>query len=101
MLRKGEAESVLSLFGQHFNIRLQYADAEADFLAALKGKTDPEDKRKTIGKLFVDTFYNEARKCGDISYLAQGTLYPDIVESRSPFGGPTATIKSHHNVGGA
>ena len=100
MLRKGEAENVLSLFGQHFNIRLQYADAEEAFLAALKGKTDPEDKRKTIGKLFVDTFYNEARKCGDISYLAQGTLYPDIVESRSPFGGPTATIKSHHNVGG-
>lgn len=100
MLRKGEAENVLSLFGQHFNIRLQYADAEDAFLAALKGKTDPEDKRKTIGKLFVDTFYNEARKCGDISYLAQGTLYPDIVESRSPFGGPTATIKSHHNVGG-
>ena len=100
MLRKGEAESVLSLFGQHFNIRLQYADAEDAFLAALKGKTDPEDKRKTIGKLFVDTFYSEARKCGNISYLAQGTLYPDIVESRSPFGGPSATIKSHHNVGG-
>lgn len=100
MLRKGEAQSVLDLFGKNFNIRLQYADAENDFLEALKGKTDPEDKRKTIGKLFVDTFYNEARKCGDISYLAQGTLYPDIVESRSPFGGPSATIKSHHNVGG-
>lgn len=100
MLRKGEAESVLSLFGEHFNMRLQYADAEEAFLTALKGKTDPEDKRKTIGKLFIDTFYNEARKCGDISYLAQGTLYPDIVESRSPFGGPTSTIKSHHNVGG-
>ena len=92
MLRKGEAESVLSLFGEHFNMRLQYADAEEAFLSALKGKTDPEDKRKTIGKLFIDTFYNEARKCGDISYLAQGTLYPDIVESRSPFGGPTSTI---------
>lgn len=100
MLRKGEADSVLELFGKHFNIRLQYADAEDAFLEALKGKTDPEDKRKTIGKLFVDTFYNEARKCEDISYLAQGTLYPDIVESRSPFGGPTSTIKSHHNVGG-
>ena len=100
MLRKGEAESVLELFGKNFNMRLQYADAEEAFLTALKGKTDPEDKRKTIGKLFVDTFYSEARKCGDISYLAQGTLYPDIVESRSPFGGPTSTIKSHHNVGG-
>ena len=100
MLRKGEAESVLELFGKNFNMRLQYADAEEAFLSALKGKTDPEDKRKTIGKLFVDTFYSEARKCGDISYLAQGTLYPDIVESRSPFGGPTSTIKSHHNVGG-
>ncbi len=100
MLRKGEAENVLSLFGKHFNIRLQYADAEKEFLDALRGKTDPEDKRKTIGKLFIDTFYNEARKCGDISYLAQGTLYPDIVESKSPFGGPTSTIKSHHNVGG-
>ena len=100
MLRKGEAGSVLELFGKNFNMRLQYADAEEAFLSALKGKTDPEDKRKTIGKLFVDTFYSEARKCGDISYLAQGTLYPDIVESRSPFGGPTSTIKSHHNVGG-
>ena len=100
MLRKHEAENVLELFGKHFNMRLQYADAEEAFLTALKGKTDPEDKRKTIGKLFVDTFYNEARKCGDITHLAQGTLYPDIVESKSPFGGPTSTIKSHHNVGG-
>ena len=100
MLRKNEAKNVLDLFGKHFNMRLQYADAEDAFLSALKGKTDPEDKRKTIGKLFVDTFYNEARKCGDITHLAQGTLYPDIVESKSPFGGPTSTIKSHHNVGG-
>ena len=81
MLRKGEAENVLSLFGKHFNIRLQYADAEKEFLDALRGKTDPEDTRKTIGKLFIDTFYNEASKCGDISYLAQGTLSPAIVES--------------------
>lgn len=100
MLRKNEAESVLDLFGKHFNIRLQYADAEADFLNALKGITEPEAKRKTIGKLFVDTFYNEARKCGDISFLAQGTLYPDVIESKSPSGGPSSTIKSHHNVGG-
>ena len=100
MLRKGEAESVLNLFGKHFNMRLQYADAEDDFLSALKGVTEPEAKRKIIGKLFVDTFYREAKKCGDISFLAQGTLYPDVIESRSPSGGPSATIKSHHNVGG-
>ncbi|MCF0237918.1 MAG: glutamine-hydrolyzing GMP synthase [Sphaerochaetaceae bacterium] len=100
MLRKNEAQNVLDLFGKNFNMNLQYADAEELFLSALKGKTDPEDKRKTIGKLFIDVFYNEARKCQGITHLAQGTLYPDIVESRSPFGGPTSTIKSHHNVGG-
>ena len=100
MLRKNEAENVINLFSKHFNMRLQYADAENDFLAALKGVTEPEAKRKIIGKLFVDTFYNEARKCGDVAFLAQGTLYPDVVESKSPFGGPSSTIKSHHNVGG-
>ena len=100
MLRKNESESVLDLFGKHFNMNLQYADATDDFLSALKGVTEPEAKRKIIGKVFVDTFYREARKCGDISFLAQGTLYPDVIESRSPSGGPSATIKSHHNVGG-
>ncbi len=100
MLRKGEAESVLDLFGKHFNMRLRYADAEDAFLSALKGVTEPEAKRKIIGRLFVDTFYNEARQCGDISFLAQGTLYPDVIESKSPTGGPSSTIKSHHNVGG-
>ncbi|MDY5931186.1 MAG: glutamine-hydrolyzing GMP synthase [Candidatus Ornithospirochaeta sp.] len=100
MLRKNEAEDVIKLFGEHFNMRLQYADAENAFLDALKGVTEPEAKRKIIGKLFVDTFYSEARKCGDISFLAQGTLYPDVIESRSPSGGPSSTIKSHHNVGG-
>ena len=100
MLRKNEAESVLDLFGKHFNMNLQYADASDDFLSALKGVTEPEAKRKIIGKVFVDTFYREARKCGDISFLAQGTLYPDVIESRSPSGGPSSTIKSHHNVGG-
>ena len=100
MLRKNEAESVLDLFGKHFNMNLQYADATEDFLSALKGVTEPEAKRKIIGKVFVDIFYREARKCGDISFLAQGTLYPDVIESRSPSGGPSATIKSHHNVGG-
>ncbi len=100
MLRKGEAESVINLFSKHFSIRLRYADAEDAFLSALKGVTEPEAKRKIIGKLFVDTFYNEARQCGDISFLAQGTLYPDVIESKSPTGGPSSTIKSHHNVGG-
>ena len=100
MLRKHEAESVLDLFGKHFSMNLQYADASDGFLSALKGVTEPEAKRKIIGKVFVDTFYREARKCGDISFLAQGTLYPDVIESRSPSGGPSSTIKSHHNVGG-
>lgn len=100
MLRKNEAENVLELFGRNFNMNLQYADAEEDFLSALKGVAEPEAKRKIIGKLFVDTFYKEARKCGDISFLAQGTLYPDVIESKSPTGGPSSTIKSHHNVGG-
>ncbi len=100
MLRKNEAESVLELFGKNFNMNLHYADAEKDFLDALKGVDEPEAKRKIIGKLFVDTFYSEARKCKDISFLAQGTLYPDVIESRSAFGGPSSTIKSHHNVGG-
>lgn len=100
MLRKNEAESVLELFGKHFNMNLQYADATDDFLSALKGVTEPEAKRKIIGRVFVDTFYREARKCGNIAFLAQGTLYPDVIESRSPSGGPSSTIKSHHNVGG-
>lgn len=100
MLRKNEAENVINLFTKHFNIRLRYADAEDAFLAALKGVTEPEAKRKIIGKVFVDTFYDEARQCGDISFLAQGTLYPDVIESKSPTGGPSSTIKSHHNVGG-
>ncbi len=100
MLRKNEADNVLTLFGKNFNMRLQYADAESVFLDALKGITEPEAKRKTIGKVFIDVFYNEARKCGDIAFLAQGTLYPDVIESKSPSGGPSSTIKSHHNVGG-
>ncbi len=100
LLRKGEAEMVLKLFRDHYNIRLQYADAEDAFLSSLKGVSEPEAKRKIIGKVFIDTFYDEARKAGEISFLAQGTLYPDVIESKSPSGGPSATIKSHHNVGG-
>lgn len=100
LLRKGEAENVQRIFRDNYSIRLQYADAEDAFLDALKGVSEPEAKRKIIGKLFVDTFYGEARKLGEISFLAQGTLYPDVIESQSAFGGPSSTIKSHHNVGG-
>ncbi len=100
LLRKGEADLVLSVFRDHFNIRLQYADAQEQFLSALKGVTDPEQKRKIIGKVFIDVFEQEARAAGAIDFLAQGTLYPDVIESISPSGGPSVTIKSHHNVGG-
>lgn len=100
LLRKGEADNVQKIFRDNYSIRLQYSDVEDVFLEALKGVSEPETKRKIIGKLFVDTFYNEARQAGDISFLAQGTLYPDVVESQSAFGGPSSTIKSHHNVGG-
>lgn len=100
LLRKGEAQMVLKLFRDNYKMRLQFADAEDSFLSALKGVSDPETKRKIIGKVFIDTFYDEARKAGEISFLAQGTLYPDVIESKSATGGPSATIKSHHNVGG-
>ena len=100
LLRKDEAENVQKIFRDNYSIRLQYADAEDLFLDGLQGVSEPEAKRKIIGKLFIDTFYGEARKAGEISFLAQGTLYPDVVESQSAFGGPSSTIKSHHNVGG-
>ena len=105
LLRKNETEDVKELFGGAFKMRLHYVDAEEQFLNALKGVSEPEAKRKIIGKLFVDTFYQEAKNIEkenntEISYLAQGTLYPDVIESRSATGGPSATIKSHHNVGG-
>src|SRR5205807_3039059 len=83
-----------------FNIRLVHRDASDLFLAALEGVTDPEQKRKTIGRLFIDVFDEEASKLGGANYLAQGTLYPDVIESVSFTGGPSVTIKSHHNVGG-
>jgi GMP synthase (glutamine-hydrolysing) len=76
------------------------AHAQSQFLGALAGVTDPEQKRKIIGKTFIDVFASEARRLGQAKYLAQGTLYPDVIESVSPLGGPSATIKSHHNVGG-
>src|SRR5271167_1102637 len=105
LLRQGEADEVVSLFRGHFNIPLAHVDAAAEFLKALEGVDDPEAKRKTIGKLFIDVFDAEASRIasdgrGPVEFLAQGTLYPDVIESVSFSGGPSATIKSHHNVGG-
>jgi len=100
LLRKNEAEKLKGVFEQHLHIRIKFAKAGARFLKALKGVTDPEKKRKLIGKVFIDVFESEAAKIRDAIFLAQGTLYPDVIESRSAFGGPTSVIKSHHNVGG-
>ena len=100
LLRAGEAEQVLSLFRGHYNIPLVHRDASALFLGRLEGISDPEEKRKIIGGAFIDVFEEEASKIGGAGFLAQGTLYPDVIESVSPKGGPSATIKSHHNVGG-
>jgi GMP synthase (glutamine-hydrolysing) len=100
LLRQGEAEEVVRTFRDRFNIRLVHRDASDLFLGALDGVTDPEVKRKTIGRLFIDVFDEEAAKLGGADYLAQGTLYPDVIESVSFTGGPSVTIKSHHNVGG-
>ena len=105
LLRGGEAEEVVSLFRDHYNIPLVHVEAQELFLAALEGVEDPEVKRKTIGRLFIETFEEEAKKIaadgrGAPQFLAQGTLYPDVIESVSFSGGPSVTIKSHHNVGG-
>jgi GMP synthase (glutamine-hydrolysing) len=100
LLRLAEAEKVVQLFRESYNIPLVHVDAGAEFLRALKGVTDPEQKRKIIGKLFIDVFDREASKIGKVEFLAQGTLYPDVIESVSFAGGPSVTIKSHHNVGG-
>lgn len=100
LLRKGEPELVREVFREHFHLDLRYVDAERRFLESLRGVTDPEEKRKRIGGLFIEVFEEEARTLGRIDFLAQGTLYPDVIESVSATGGPSATIKSHHNVGG-
>ncbi len=100
LLRLGEGEQVVRLFRDHYNIPLIHADASETFLKALDGVSDPETKRKTIGALFIDVFEAEAKKIGGAAFLAQGTLYPDVIESVSFTGGPSVTIKSHHNVGG-
>jgi GMP synthase (glutamine-hydrolysing) len=105
LLRLGEAEEVVRLFRDHYNIPLHHVEAEELFLSALDGVDDPEQKRKIIGRLFIETFEAEAKKIaedgrGAPQFLAQGTLYPDVIESVSFTGGPSVTIKSHHNVGG-
>ena len=100
LLRQGEAEQVKKLFKRDLKVNLRVVSARGQFLKGLKGVVDPEKKRKIIGRKFVEAFENEARKLQRVEFLAQGTLYPDVIESRSAFGGPSAVIKSHHNVGG-
>ena len=100
LMRLAEAERVLTMFRDSYNIPLVHVNAADTFVGALKGVDDPEQKRKIIGKLFIDVFDAEAKKIGGAEFLAQGTLYPDVIESVSFTGGPSVTIKSHHNVGG-
>ena len=99
-MRSGEADQVVTLFRDHYNIPLVHVDAADTFIDAIEGEIDPEVKRKTIGRLFIEVFEQEAKKIGGADFLAQGTLYPDVIESVSFTGGPSVTIKSHHNVGG-
>ena len=104
LMRKGEGEQVVSMYREHYNIPLVHVQAQDLFLSALEGEADPEKKRKTIGRLFIEVFEEEAKKLAaegkPADFLAQGTLYPDVIESVSFTGGPSVTIKSHHNVGG-
>lgn len=100
LLRAGEKEKVMSTLGERFRVNLAAVDARERFLSRLRGVTDPEEKRKVIGAEFIGVFEEEARRLGKVRFLAQGTLYPDIIESRPVFGGPSVRIKSHHNVGG-
>jgi GMP synthase (glutamine-hydrolysing) len=100
LLRRGEREQVRDVFARALNLPLQVIDARERFLTALEGVSDPEKKRKIIGKVFIDVFDEESKKLTSAKFLAQGTLYPDVIESVSVKGGPSVTIKSHHNVGG-
>ena len=100
LLRKNEADKLKITLKQHLKINIRFVNAGAKFLQALKGVTDPEKKRKIIGRIFMEVFEDAAAKIRDAEFLAQGTLYPDVIESISAFGGPTSVIKSHHNVGG-
>ncbi|MBU4531685.1 MAG: glutamine-hydrolyzing GMP synthase [Hoeflea sp.] len=100
LMRMNEARDVVAMFREHYNLSLKLVDASDRFISQLEGEADPETKRKTIGRLFIEVFEEEAKKIGGADYLAQGTLYPDVIESVSFSGGPSVTIKSHHNVGG-
>ena len=100
LMRLNEAADVVQMFREHYNLKLVHVDASDEFISALEGEVDPERKRKTIGRLFIEVLEREAKKIGGADFLAQGTLYPDVIESVSFTGGPSVTIKSHHNVGG-
>lgn len=100
LMRKDEAAGVVAMFEEHYDLNLKLVDASDRFIDALEGEADPETKRKTIGRLFIEVFEEEAKAIGGADFLAQGTLYPDVIESVSFSGGPSVTIKSHHNVGG-
>lgn len=100
LMRKDEAANVVAMFKEHYNLHLLHIDASDRFIGELEGVSDPETKRKIIGRLFIEVFEEEAKKLGGADFLAQGTLYPDVIESVSFTGGPSVTIKSHHNVGG-
>jgi GMP synthase (glutamine-hydrolysing) len=100
LMRQDEGKRLKKLFSQHLKLNIRYINASSLFLTKLTGVTDPEKKRKIIGRVFMDVFEAEAKKIKNAEFLAQGTLYPDIIESQSAFGGPTSIIKSHHNVGG-
>jgi GMP synthase (glutamine-hydrolysing) len=100
LLRQGEAQQVREVFTKDYPLSLTVADARAEFISALAGVQEPERKRKIIGKTFIDVFQRHAREIPSAKFLAQGTLYPDVIESVSAKGGPSATIKTHHNVGG-
>jgi len=100
LLRQGEADEVVTMFRDHYKMKLIHAQEQELFLGELDGQSDPETKRKIIGRLFIEVFDKHAKSVGGAKFLAQGTLYPDVIESVSFSGGPSVTIKSHHNVGG-
>ena len=100
LLRLNEAEQVMDMFGDHFGLNIVHVAAEGRFLDALAGENDPEAKRKIIGRVFVEVFDEEALKLTDVKWLAQGTIYPDVIESAASATGKAHVIKSHHNVGG-